>query len=954
MKQIILLLSALFVFNSVRAQDTNGSELLGDSLSEDNKLAQVAFRAIDKNDLLGGVSVVDMPELLDKSYALSSLDYLERVTGGFNGNIWGMNEYLVLVDGFPRDANNVLPTEIEQITVLKGAAAVALHGPRAVKGVIMITTKRGKAGETSFNIRANTGIHTPKSYPKYLGSAEYMTLYNEAKINDGESPAWSDEDIYNHGSGENPYRYPSVDFYSPEYLNRMYSRSEAIAEITGGSERARFYTSTGFYNQGSLLKLANSKNDHTNRFFVRGNVDVNLSKSLTAFVDANATFYNARTANITDRNPDDDNEENFWTHASTIRPHRVSPLIPIHFIEGNDEISIGTINASNYLIDGRYFLGGTQEDPTNPIADLYAAGENTFVSRQFQFNGGVNLNMQNVLDGLFFRAKYGVDYAGTYNLSYDSEYATYQAVWANYTGKDLLGEVIKREEDKKSGEQNMSNNAYRNTTYFSGQFDYAKTFSGKHNLFATVLANGWQRQIDGQYHRISNANLGLQASYNYEQKYYADFSAAAPYSAKLPVANRIGFSPTGSIGWRLSNESFLSQSSWIDDLMMTVSGGIIESDLDVRENADDMGYFLYKRILTSGGWWSWGDLGGEPATEFQRGEYPSLTYVKRKEYSLGLRGSLLDRTFVFDFNYFANKMDGGVVRPSSIYPVYFVQLGYPSSSIIPFMNYNIDDRSGIDFSFNWNQKVGQVDLSLGINGLCYTSNAARRDESFAYDYQTRVGRPLNGLWGLESLGLFEDENDILNSADQSPIAGGGVKPGDIKYKDQNGDNIIDPTDEVYLNRWDDPLMVGVNFTAKWKNFTFFAMGSGYFGGYGFKDNAYWRVRGEDKYSEVVRDRWTKDTKETATYPRLTATSGDNNFRNSDFWMYNRNRINLSLAQITYDFPNRFFHGNFVKGVSAYLGGYDLLTIAKEREYLEMNVGSAPQTRFYNIGLKAQF
>lgn len=947
MKQIILLLSALYVFSSLQAQDTNEFELSSDSLKENNKLAQVAFRTIDKSDLLGGISVLDVPEILDKSYALGSLDYLERMTGGFNGNIWGMNEYLVLVDGFPRDANNVLPTEIEQITVLKGAAAVALHGPRAVKGVIMITTKRGKAGETSFNIRANTGIHTPKSYPKYLGSAEYMTLYNEAKDNDGEDPAWSPENIYHYGSGVNPYRYPNVDFYSSEYLKKMYNRSEAIAEISGGSDRARFYTSTGFYNEGSLLKVANANEDHTNRLFVRGNIDVKLHESLTAFVDANATFYNARTAN-----------GDYWNGASTLRPYLArnasAPLVPLNYIEENDINTLGTINASNYIIDGKYFLGGSQLLPEYNIAGMYAAGETKFVSRQFQFNGGVNLNMKNVLDGLFFRAKYGIDYAGTYNLSYDNNYATYEVEWTNYTGRDMIGKVIKRGDDKKSGEQNMSNNAYRNTTYFSGQFDYAKTFNGGHNLFAMVVANGWQRQINGQYHRISSANLGLHASYNYKQKYYADFSAAAPYSAKLPATNRTGFSPTGSIGWRLSNESFLSQSSWIDDLVLTVSGGIVESDLDIRENTDDMGYNLYKGILTTGGWWSWGDLGGEAATEFQRGENPYLTFVKRKELSVGLRGSLLDRTFVFDFNYFANKMDGGIVRPSSIYPVYFVQVGYPSSSIIPFVNYNIDDRSGFDFSLNWHQKVGQVNFSLGLNGLYYTSVAARRDEVFAYEYQTRVGRPLNGLWGLESLGLFEDEDDILNSDDQSPIAGSGVKPGDIKYKDQNGDNMIDSEDEVYLNRSDDPLMAGVNITAKWKNFTFFAMGNGYFGGYGFKDNSYWRVRGEDKYSEIVRNRWTEETKETATYPRLTATSGDNNFRNSDFWMYNRNRINLSLAQITYDFPKRLFTGNFVKGLSGYLGGYDLLTIAKEREYLEMNVGSAPQTRFYNIGLKAQF
>ncbi len=943
MKKIIFLLSALIVFSSVYAQDNNDLELSTDSLQEGNSWAQVAFKAIDKNDLLGGVSVVDLTEWLKKSYTLGSLELLPFVIGGFNGNIWGMDEYMVLIDGFPRDANNVLVTEIEQITLLKGAAASVLHGPKAVKGVIMITTKRGKANEFNFDIRANTGLRTPKSFPKYLGSAEYMTLYNEAKINDGLSPSWTEEDIYNYGSGINPYRYPNVDFYSSDYLRKMSTQSEAIVEVSGGSDKARFYTSTGFFSQGSLLKLANAKDNNVNRFFLRGNIDVKLHELLSANIDANATYYNAASA-IGD----------YWGNAASLRPYIATgasaPLVPLSFIEENDVNTLGTVNASNYIIDGKYFLSGNQSTRTTAISDFYAAGKTTFVSRQFQFNGGVDFNMRNVVNGMFFRAKYGVDYASTYNLSYNNSYATYNIEWTNYAGRDMISKITKEGEDSKTGNQNISNNTYRSTTFFSGQFDYAKTINGNHNIFAMVVANGWQRQQNGVYHRYTNANLGVQMSYNYKQKYYADFSAAIPYSAKLPEENRIGFSPTGTLGWRLTKESFLSQSNLINDLVLSVSGGIIESDLDIRENAEDMGYYLYKGILTSGGWWSWGDLGGEAATEYQRGENPYLTYIKRKEFSIGLRGAMLGRKLQFDFNYFANKMDGGVVRATSIYPNYFVQTGYPSSSIVPFVNYNVDDRSGVDFNVNYNEKLGQVDLTLGVNGLYYESTANLRDESFAYDYQTRMGRPLNGLWGLENLGFFKDEADIAASPAQQF---GEVKPGDIKYKDQNGDGIIDNEDAVYLNRWDDPLMIGVNLTTKWKNLTLFAMGNGYFGGYGFKNNSYWWVRGEGKYSEVVRNRWTEETQETATYPRLTTTSGDNNFRNSDFWMYNRNRINLTMVQVTYDLPERLFAGNFVKGVSAYLGGYNLLTIAQERDYMEMSIGSSPQTRFYNLGVKVQ-
>ena len=945
MKQIhkIIVFCAMLAFIPVHisAQDieTTNEEQESDVLSKDDGLVKVAFRNTTQEDLLGGVSVVDMTKLMDKSYSLGSLDYLTGTIGGFSGNIWGMSEYLVLVDGFPRDANNVLPTEIEQITVLKGAAAVVLYGSRAAKGAILITTKRGKVGERSVSIRANSGMHVPKSYPKYLGSAEYMTLYNEARANDGETHWYSDEDIYNHGSGINPYRYPDVDFYSSDYLKKMYNRSEAMAEVTGGNERARFYTTVGYYNESSLLKVGNAKDDNISRLFARGNVDLSLHELITVNADANATFYDAHSSN-----------GNFWGGAASFRPNRVSPLIPISFIEDMDEASLAMINSSTNLV-GNYFLGGTQLDPTNPIAGAYAAGDGKYVSRQFQFNAGININLRDVLNGLFFRTKYGIDYAGTYDQRYTNEYAIYAPVWTNYNGKDVIASLTKYGEDRKTGIQNIEGTAYRSTNFFSGQFDYVTTFDDDHNIFAMLVANAWQRQVSGQYHRMSNANLGVQLSYNYKQKYYVDFSAAMPHSAKFPEKNRKAFSPTGTLGWRLTKESFLNESNVFDDLMLTVSGGIINSDLDITADDNQMGYFLYKGILQPGGWWSWGDLGGEAATELKQGENPNLTYVKRKEVTVGLRGSLLNKTITFDMNYFANTMDGGIIRATSIYPNYFEQYGYPTSSIIPYINYNIDDRSGFDFSVNVNKKAGEVELSLGVSGMYYTTKAAKRDENIDYDYQTRVGRSLSGLWGMESLGFFSDDADIAASPNQTF---GEVKPGDIKYKDQNGDGRIDNNDEIYLGRWDNPMTLGLNFSAKWKTFTLFAMGTGYFGGKGFKNSSYYWVRSDNKYSEIVRDRWTEATKNSATYPRLTTRNGDNNFRNSDFWIYDTDRFNLSMVQLTYDVPEHVFGGVFLEGLSVYVGGYNLLTLSKERKHMEMNVGSSPQTRFYNLGLKVAF
>lgn len=942
MKQILyigLAFCIMFVLCSTSTFAQVGLTDIFESESDSLTKVEVAFRTVNEKDILGGVSVINVQDLTKKAYTTYSLDFVENVVGGMNGNIWGMDEYLVVVDGMVRDANNVLPSEIDHITILKGTAAVVLYGSRASKGVLQITTKRGFAGDPRIYVRANTGLFLPKSYPKYLGSAEYMTLYNEARLNDELAPSYSVEDIYHHASGENPYRYPDLNMYSSDYLRSVYNRSEAIAEITGGNNRVNYYTTTGYYREGSLLNIGNSSKNSNSRFFVRGNLDIMVRDLIKIQTDANVTFYDSYSA-----------AGSWWSNAATLRPNRVAPLIPLSYLEENDIPSWNTINTSNHIIDGKYFLGGTQVNPTNPIADSYAAGDSKFVSRQFQFNTHFDFNLRSLLQGLAFRAKYGIDYASTYNQGYSNQYATFAPVWTNYAGKDMIASVTQYGTDQKTGNENISNSAYRYTYNFSGQFDYSKTFNSDHNFFGMLLANAWQRQQSGQYHRITNVNLGLQASYNFQNKYYVDFSSALPYSAKLPEGNRMAFSPTLTLGWRLVDENS-SENNAFDELMLTVSGGIINQDLDIATSDNTMGYFLYKSILQRGGWYSWADLGGEAATEFQRGDNMELGFVKRKEVNVGLRGSLWEKLLSFDLNYFNGKMDGDIARVSSLYPIYFTQVGYPSSSIIPYVNYNIDDRSGFDFSVYLNKKINEVSLILGVSGMYSDSKASKRDENYEFDYQTRVGRPLNGLWGLQNLGFFNDQADIDGSPQQQF---GDTKPGDIKYKDQNGDNMIDSNDEVFLGRWDTPFRSGINLSVNWRNFTLFTMVDGFHGGYGMKNSSYYWVRSDNKYSEIVRNRWTEETKNSATYPRLTTTSGDNNFRYSDFWMFKSDRFNLRQVQLTYDLPETVLSGTFIKGVSMYLGGYNLLTISKERKHLEMNVGSAPQTRFFNFGVKGTF
>lgn len=920
-----------------------------DSLNADKEMVQVAYRQVAKDELLGGVSVVDVEDLMKKDYHTYSLDNMQALVGGWNGNsLWAQDAnnagYLVLVDGVPREATNVLPSEISQITFLKGAQAVVLYGSKAAKGAILITTKRGKVDGIKVDVTANTGWYVAKSYPEYLSSAEYMTLYNKGRASDGLSPLYKDE-IYDFGAGDNPYRYPNVDYYSSDYIRKAYNRSEATAEIEGGGKRAHFYSNINFYRVGDVFKFGEAKRNHTNRFNVRGNVDVNISDDIKAYVNANATFYDASSA-----------KGNYWSTAASMRPNypqNAAPLIPIDYISPSATNAWALINNAN-LIDGKYFLAGSQENSTHIFGDIYSAGKTKYTSRQFQFDTGIKINLAKLLKGLSFETKFAVDYATSYNTSFDNNYAVYIPTWANINGKDEIVSLKKEGDDKHPGVQNISNSMDNQTMLFSAQFNYQNTFSKVHNFSAMLIASGFQQTKSAVYHKNSSANLALDASYNYAQKYYLDFGMAAIHSAQLAPGHREALSPSLTLGWRLKNENFLKDSKVVDDMMISASYSDIKQDIDLAVN--DQRYYLYMPAWSQTYGYAWADGGTNQYAYSTKGGNNDLGFISRKEFSVNFRTSLWQKLLTMDANFFVTTTDGLLVSNPTYYPSYLSN-GYPTGGFIPVVNFNADRRTGFDFALTANKKFGEVDLALGVTGTYYTTKATKRDEVNLYDYQNRQGKVLDGIWGFKTAGIFQSKEEIAEWADQSKL-GNEVKPGDLKYIDQNGDNVIDSNDMVYLGKggwYGSPFTMGINFTAKWKGFTFFALGTANFGAYASKLSLgdYFKTEGNVKYSEIARDAWTPENATTALYPRL-ASKSTNNYQTSDFWLYKTDAFRLAKVQVTYDLPSRLFQKTWVKSLSAFVSGSNLLTISGNRKWLEMSVGQAPQTRYYNIGVKASF
>ena len=926
----------------------NGNQALGDIVlvkDENANLINVAFRKVKEDDLIGSVSYVDVVENMETNYTTGALANMESYVGGWNGStLWGMNpsnsSYYIVIDGVPRGLagyENLLSTEIESITFLKGADAVALYGTRGAKGAILITTKRGKVRDgLEINSRVVTGFNVAKSFPQYLCSAEYMDLYNKACDGDKVDRLYSEEDIYNYASGKNPYRYPNIDYYSDEYVSKFYNHTDVNLELVGGSERAQYYGSINYWTEGGYLEVADAKDNRTHRYSVRGNVDVKINDFIKAYINANATFYDVKTAG----------NANWWEAAATQRPNRpvnAAPMIPVSMVDPDNQAALDLLSTTKNIFDGK-FLAGTQEDKTSVFGDIYAAGSRKYTIRKFQFDAGMDFDLGHLLPGLTLKTIMGMDFSTQYTTAFSNGYRVFVPEWASYNGKEYIVGLGYQGDDTRTGYQSVSGSDDDRMISVTALLDYKRSF-GQHNVSGMVLASGSQQTELGTYHSDCTAHMGFLAGYNFAHKYYADFSSALVHSIRLAEGHRNVFSPSLTLGWDIAKESFL-QGSVVDKLMLEASASILHEDYDLIWNSTK--YYLYDGEWDKNSWsFTYGDGRNAVGISPSRGENPELEMIKRKEIRVGLRSSFLKGMFTLTGNYFANDMDGYLILAGNDLPAHM-------TNFVALRNNNIVHRKGFDFEFKFNKKFGEVDLSLGVFGTHYETERTKYEETVKYDYLAYEGTAEDAVWGYKCLGIFQTEDEIKNAPTQN--LGSEVMPGDLRYEDINGDGEVNSDDRVVLGKWGSygaPTTMGFNVVAKWKSFKFFLSGCGEFGALDGKTSQYYQMDADDKYSVIARDCWRADNT-GAKYPRISTKENKNNFELSDFWIYKDNVFYIDKLQITYDLPQRFFDGTFVKGVSVFAIGSNLLTISKEREWKELSIGGSPYSRYYGIGVQAKF
>ena len=854
---------------------------------------------------------------------------------------YGNQSAIVIVDGIERDMSYLAPDEIETFTILKDASATAAYGIRGANGVIVITTKRGKAAEkATVNLKASIGINQPIGFPEYLGSADYATLYNEARLNDAKMTGadisslnlFSQQaiDNFRRAKGDNSdglgYDWDYYDFAFKPGLQEDVSLS-----IRGGTDKVRYYVLANYFSQGGNYKYSNAgeydSQTKFTRYNFRSNIDININRYLSTRLDLGAR--------ITDRNAPGTTAGRLMTICATQPPY-----LPI-LVEENAHPQ----NEEYIQQNPRGMLYGDNIYRYNLLGELSRTGylneKNTYLNGSF----AMNLDMEFLTKGLKAEVMFSYDASegrwinrklDTYKDGYREypKYATFMPIegsdaymaGGHYTGAYKTGNKYDIDQTIGNG---FSHNASDGRTYIQARLDYNRLFSNRHEVTAMLLANRGNRTVNNELAYHSQGITGRFAYY-YNQKYLMEFNFGYNGSENFAPGKRYGFFPAGSIGWVVSEEEFMKKASWIDFLKVRASYGLVGSD-----NVSSR--FPYLAFYGSGSGYDFGNNFGTNVGGTSEGNLANanLTWEKARKLNVGIDFTTLnqrlaltiDAFYEYRFDIITDMNSDGI-------------MGYPDivGKDAALQNLGEVSNRGVDIELSWNDKIGKdfryyirPNLTFSRNRLEYKAEVARKNS-----WRKETGKRLyeNFVYVFDHFVADQEEADRLNKIGYQPW--GQLIPGDVVYKDLDRNGVIDDEDRTVMGNPRSPeLMFGIPFGFQYKNFDFSVLlqgatkssillnGAAVFDFPQFEQDKIGRVK------KMHLDRWTPETAATAKYPALHYGTHDNNKNgNSSLFLYDASYLRLKNVEIGYNVSPKLLRKFHVQQARIYVQGLNLLTFDK--------------------------
>ncbi|WP_319503351.1 SusC/RagA family TonB-linked outer membrane protein [uncultured Draconibacterium sp.] len=908
-------------------------------------MVNVPFTTVEKRKTTGAVTQVNIADEMEFDQRLGLNAALDGKVAGLKGawNIWGRGDAIVVVDGIPREADTYNLNEVESITVLKDPVSRAMYGAQADQGVILVTTKRGKANKRVLSFRAETGMSMEKALPEFLGAADYMKAYNQALENDGGLAKYSTEDIGM--AGKNPF-YPDEDFYSDTYLKGSTNFTNISGVASGGNEKTQYFVTMGWNHKTGWFELAD---DTENNLNLRGAIDFDITDNISMKLDGIAKIDFRNMPNITD----------YWSRASSTVPNAYPALWNPSYI--TDDAEREEIMGKAKLIDGM-LLGGNNTYTNNIYGDFIKGGERKLMYRYMQFNTGLDWDLNKITPGLKASVYFTFDFMNRLTTSQNSKYAVYNPV-LNEDGS-VSAQVIG--EDKSVGNYSTESSSAtfhrRFGTY--GTLSYEKKTENS-ELSVVGLAYRDQISFRDNLQDFKNLTFGLSGNYAYKGKYLADVALVMAGTQKLADNNNMAFTPAIGLGWILSEEDFMSDSETFDFLKLRANFGILKNDLwytaaDAMNNDGAYSdYFLYETAYQRGGNFFYNNRNNSNEEMNIVTRSSNIGWQKRTEFVLGVDAALLSKKLWLEASFFNSEL-GDIVTE--------MEYTYPSlMGAIPFYNnYNAESNTGFDLGISYTTGGSEWNLTVGSN-LVYSIPKITQIEEPMYDaahtYLSKDGAATDAIWGLVADGLYAESdfttvdyvNQVFSLKDGMPTSSyGNVQPGDIKYVDQDGNGIIDNEDQMEVGNSTSRFQYSLYVKLRLKAFDFYALGIGQTSNYNNRWNNYYRFYGEMKYPEFANQAYGPNNKDVnAVYPRLSSTKNNNNYRNSSYWLYKNNWFKIPTLQIAYNIKSNNVSG-VLKDAKVFVRAADMLTISKNKDLTQVNFDKAPQTRSFSIGFVTKF
>ncbi|GAA3972864.1 TonB-dependent receptor [Pedobacter ginsengiterrae] len=837
----------------------------------------------------------------------------------------GYNTFKVFVDGFETNLNYLAylsAAEIESISILKDAAALATFGMRGANGVIYVLTKRGKVGKPTISFQARTGIQKAININKPLDAFGYASLYNQAISNDKGrvwSPLYSPAQLqgYRNGTGTN------VDWFD-QVLKNHAPYTDGDLSFTGGDDNARYNIVMDYANQQALYNVKQTdatSNSTVKRYNLRSNLDFKMFDIFEAKVDLGAR--------IEDRKAPNYSGANLWQNLSRY-PSNIYPV--------RDGAT------------GNY--SGTSLFPDNPVASINSLGWFSSHRRILQGNFTLKERLDELTPGLYLSQAYSFNSYSQSNYSKTADYARFFNGQPGgptnvLTPLRATGMIPGGQEDWKQ---------------LMGTIGYERSF-GKHQILSALNYHQSDFKSDGgaDAYIYRYQNISGRANYSYDNRYVAELGFSYFGADGYAPGNRWGFYPAISASWIVSNEEFLKDSKSISLLKLRASAGKTGSMDSETQNS---GRFLYQQYYNNSGTFYTGNssITGNSGLNQNILANPDIFAEQSLKYNFGAEVTFFKKLSL-SADVFLDKRSGILTRDNTITGIY--------GTINSFANLGKVTNKGFELSANFSDKKG--DFSYGIWGqVAYNKN---RIDYFAeipqpYEYNQQTGRSIAQNYGLVSNGFYQLEDFNANGTLKGgPVpAFGLVQPGDLKYQDLNGDNIIDEKDITSVGKSLFPQMTysfGANFSYKGFDLSalFQGIGSSSVNILSAAPNQIQAFVGNGNVFPVAQNAWAYypdqgiDTRASANYPRLTTAANNNNYRASDFWVKSRDFLRLRNVELGYTFSPAFVKKLSLSNLRFYVNAVNPLTWSRlEKDYgLDPETLSAyPGIKSFNTGLSVTF